>query len=119
VISTNAFNTSITVMPELPLLFVPLLGARILLASEQRTLWQPAHPPWPTCVVPNDASRQQAAMDDGSVGVGAEMAFEATYQAQINKWLSIQPKLQYTINLGGNQDHQNALVIGCRLSLTF
>jgi porin len=32
---------------------------------------------------------QQAAIDAGSVGVGAEMALEVTYQAQISKWLSI------------------------------
>jgi porin len=62
---------------------------------------------------------QQAAIDAGSVGVGAEMALEVTYQAQITKWLSIQPDLQVIINPGGNQDLNNALVIGGRVSITF
>jgi porin len=62
---------------------------------------------------------QQAATDAGSVGVGAEMALEVTYQAQITKWLSVQPDLQVIINPGGNQDLDNALVIGGRASITF
>jgi porin len=62
---------------------------------------------------------RQAAIKDGSVGVGAEMVLEATYQAQINKWLSIQPDLQFIINPGGNQDLGNAVVIGGRVSITF
>jgi len=47
------------------------------------------------------------------------MVLEATYQAQINKWLSIQPDLQLIINPGGNQDLGNAVVIGGRASITF
>jgi porin len=62
---------------------------------------------------------QQAATDAGSLGVGAEMAIELTYQAQISKWLSIQPDLQVIINPGGNRDLHNALVIGSRVSITF
>jgi len=62
---------------------------------------------------------QQAATDAGSVGVGAEMALEVTYQAQINKWLSIQPDLQVIINPGGKQNLDNALVLGGRVSITF
>src|SRR6516164_9344808 len=62
---------------------------------------------------------QQAAIDAGSVGVGAEMALEVTYQAQISKWLSVQPDLQVIINPDGNQDLNNALVIGSRVSITF
>lgn len=57
--------------------------------------------------------------DAGSVGVGAEMALEITYQAQITKSLSIQPDLQIILNPGGNQDLKNALVIGGRVSITF
>jgi porin len=62
---------------------------------------------------------RQAAVKDGSVGVGAEMVLEATYQAQINKWLSIQPDLQFIINPGGTRDLGNAAVIGGRVSITF
>ena len=62
---------------------------------------------------------QQAAIVSGSVGVGAEMVLEVTYQAQITKWLSMQPDLQFVINPGGNQDLKNALVIGLRTAITF
>jgi porin len=62
---------------------------------------------------------QQAAIISGSVGVGAEMVLEVTYQAQITKWLSMQPDLQFVINPGGNQDLKNALVIGLRTAITF
>jgi porin len=61
---------------------------------------------------------QQAEIEEGSVGVGAEMALEVTYQAQITKWLSIQPDLQFIINPDGNQNLDNALVIGARVSIT-
>jgi porin len=62
---------------------------------------------------------QRAMTDEGSVGVGAEMVLEATYLAQITKWLSIQPDVQLIINPGGNRDLTNALVIGGRVSITF
>jgi porin len=62
---------------------------------------------------------RQAAINAGSVGVGAEMALEVTYQAQVIKWLNIQPDLQFVINPGGNQDLKNALVIGVRTVVTF
>jgi len=62
---------------------------------------------------------QQQAIDGGSTGVGAEMVLEATYQAKVTKWLSIQPDLQFIINPGGNQDLGNALVIGARAAITF
>jgi carbohydrate-selective porin OprB len=42
--------------------------------------------------------------DAGSVGVGAEMALEITYQAKTTKCLSTQPDLQIMINPAGNQD---------------
>jgi porin len=64
-------------------------------------------------------SARQAAIVSGSVGVGAEMVLEVTYQAQITKWLSMQPDLQFVINPGGNQDLKNALVIGLRTAITF
>jgi porin len=62
---------------------------------------------------------QQAAIVSGSVGGGAEMVLEVTYQAQIIKWLSMQPDLQFVINPDGNQDLKNALVIGLRTAITF
>lgn len=62
---------------------------------------------------------KDAAVNEGSVGVRSEMVLEATYQAQITKWLSVQPDLQFIIHPGGTQDLDNALVIGGRLSVTF
>jgi porin len=62
---------------------------------------------------------QEAAIVSGSVGVGAEMVLEVTYQAQITKWLSMQPDLQFVVNPGGNQDLKNAFVIGLRVAITF
>ena len=62
---------------------------------------------------------RQAEINAGSVGVGAEMVFEATYLAQISKWLSIQPDLQVIINPGGNKDLHNAVVVGGRVTITF
>lgn len=58
-------------------------------------------------------------IDEGSVGVGAEMVLEFTYQAQITPWLVIQPDVQYIINPGGTQDLNNAFVIGGRAAITF
>lgn len=47
------------------------------------------------------------------------MAFEFTYQAQVAKWLTIQPDVQFIINPGGTQDLNNALVIGARAVIAF
>jgi len=62
---------------------------------------------------------QDTLIHEGSVGVGAEMVLEFTYQAQITKWLVIQPDLQYIINPGGTQDLENAFVIGGRAAIIF
>jgi porin len=57
--------------------------------------------------------------DEESAGVGAEMALELTYQAQITNCMIIQPDLQVILNPGGNQDLRNALVVGGQVSITF
>lgn len=62
---------------------------------------------------------RNALIDEGSIGVGAEMVLEATYQCQVTPWLSVQPDLQYIINPGGTRDFGNAFVIGGRLSVIF
>jgi porin len=58
-------------------------------------------------------------IDEGALGVGAEMVLEFTYQAQITPWLVVQPDLQFIINPGGTQDLDNAFVIGGRAAITF
>jgi len=45
-------------------------------------------------------------------------SLELTYQAQLTKWLSIQPDLQVIVNSGGNNELNNAIVVGGRVSLT-
>jgi len=62
---------------------------------------------------------RNSSIDEGSVGVGAEMVLEVTYQCQITPWLVIQPDIQYIINPGGTQDFDNAFVIGGRAAITF
>jgi porin len=48
-----------------------------------------------------------------------ESAFEIYYNAQLMKWLTISPDLQYIINPGGNKDIPNATVVGVRVQMTF
>lgn len=47
------------------------------------------------------------------------MVLEATYQAQITPWLSVQPDLQFIIQPGGNGSIPNALVLGLSASVAF
>lgn len=62
---------------------------------------------------------RNALIDEGSIGVGAEMVLEVTYQCQVTPWLAVQPDLQYILNPGGTRDYGNALVIGARAAVTF
>lgn len=57
--------------------------------------------------------------DEGLSPVGAEMVIEFSYQAQVTRWLTVQPDLQYIINPGATSTIDNALVIGARASVTF
>lgn len=57
-----------------------------------------------------------------SVGVAvrdAEVALELTYRAQLMRWLSFQPVLQYYINPGTNPALSDSLVGGFRYSINF
>jgi porin len=64
-------------------------------------------------------SAAQLLTDEGSHGVGAEMALEVTYQCQLTPWLTIQPDLQFIISPGATRDFNNALVVGVRASVVF
>jgi porin len=61
----------------------------------------------------------QTLFDEGSREAGYEIVFEATYDAQITKWLNVQPDLQCIIRPGGTGVLGNALVLGVRVSVTF
>ena len=65
-----------------------------------------------------NASRNSL-VEEGSVGVGAEMVLEATYQCQVTPWCVVQPDIQYIMNPGGTRDLGNAFVIGGRLAVSF
>lgn len=62
---------------------------------------------------------QNSLQNDGATPTGSEMVLEFTYQARLTPWLVVQPDLQYIINPGATSDHNNALVIGARTSITF
>lgn len=57
-----------------------------------------------------------------SIGARAddyEAVIELTYQRALTPWCSIQPDLQYIIHPGGGSEHDDALVIGLRTTITF
>jgi porin len=58
--------------------------------------------------------------DSGGTRQKYEMVVEATYKIAVNKWLYLQPDLQYIINPhGGDKDIDDALVVGARVGVTF
>jgi len=48
-----------------------------------------------------------------------ELVFEFGHRVQFNKWLFVQPNLQYVINPGGTHTVPNALVLGAQCGVTF
>lgn len=50
---------------------------------------------------------------------GTEMVFEATYQAQLTPWLSLQPDVQFIVQPGGSTGAPNALLIGMSAAISF
>ena len=48
-----------------------------------------------------------------------ELVFEWGHRIQFNKWLSVQPNVQWVINPGGAYNIPNALVLGAQCSVTF
>ncbi|MCX5696328.1 MAG: carbohydrate porin [Candidatus Omnitrophica bacterium] len=58
--------------------------------------------------------------DSGDAPQKYEMVIETTYKIALNQWLYLQPDIQYIINpKGGNQDTNDALVMGARVGITF
>lgn len=60
----------------------------------------------------------QAAQLQGS-NRGTEIVFEATYQAQLTPWLSLQPDVQFIMQPGGSTAVPNALLVGMSASISF
>ena len=48
-----------------------------------------------------------------------EFVLEATYQANLSPWLSVQPDLQCIVHPGGSARYGNALILGMRTVVTF
>lgn len=61
---------------------------------------------------------QAAASNEGRSVSGAETVAEATYAYVWNKWISLQPDLQYVMRPGADRHVPNALVVGLRTVLT-
>lgn len=57
----------------------------------------------------------------GSAGFTAlnETAMEWYYSVQITPWCVISPSVQYTLNPGGNDEKDNAVIAGTRLQIAF
>jgi hypothetical protein len=54
-----------------------------------------------------------------SAGADLEAVLELTYSLVVSPWLTVQPDIQYVINLGGRSSVKNTLVIGAQISITF
>jgi len=55
----------------------------------------------------------------GTSAYDAETIFEATYQAQITPWWTLQPDLQIVFTPGGQKTSGDAVVLGLRTSISF
>lgn len=71
------------------------------------------------CCAKTNSNWQRPSPDEDFPANGSEMVLEATYQAELAPWMTIQPDIQYIINPGGQSSIDNALVTGCRVSLLF
>lgn len=67
----------------------------------------------------NSKKYKEATLANGSVADSSETTLELTYSDNINKWLSVQPDIQYVINPGTDKTIDNALVIGSRFTVKF
>lgn len=54
-----------------------------------------------------------------SYGDGCQMVLEATYQAQITPWMTIQPNVQLIISPGSQLNNDNAVVLGGSVAIRF
>jgi len=53
------------------------------------------------------------------IPAGYEANIELTYHAQLTSWCAVQPDIQILLHPGGSGATPNALVLGCRLIVTF
>jgi porin len=67
----------------------------------------------------NGYSYMQSQLQQGIPVNRAETAIEATYLAQINDWLAIQPDIQYVVRPNTDPTVKDALVLQLRMELAF
>lgn len=66
----------------------------------------------------NGDKYKQSMSNTGTAVTDAEVVYELTYRARINRWLAVQPDIQYVRHPGTNPTLKDALVIGMRLVFT-
>lgn len=62
----------------------------------------------------NGDDNKQLLISQGSTPANAEYNFELSYNYFVNDKITIQPDVQYIVNVGGTKDLKNALVLGVR-----
>ncbi|MEI8078152.1 MAG: carbohydrate porin [bacterium] len=105
--------------PQTDISLVPLMGMA-------GTIWQGLIPgrdqdQWLTCFLIGHFSEAYAnsPSDTDSTTPTCETVLETSYIIQLNKYLSVQPDIQYIIRPDGEGDIPNALVIGLQIALSF
>jgi porin len=88
------------------------------------TIWQGLIPgrdqdQWLTCFLIANYSTEYANAAPSAGTPTYEAVLETSYVIQLNKYLSVQPDLQYIVRPGGSGDIPNALVIGLQAVLSF
>jgi len=54
-----------------------------------------------------------------SYGDGYQMVLELTYRAQITRWMTIQPDVQFIISPGSSLNNDNAIILGGSMAIRF
>ena len=88
------------------------------------TIWQGLIPgrdqdQWLTCFLIANYSTEYANAASSAGTPTYEAVLETSYVIQLNKYLSVQPDIQYIVRPGGSGDIPNALVIGLQAVLSF
>ena len=65
-----------------------------------------------------DPFRRSSALVGDPLNV-RELIVEATYRAPLNRWLTLQPDVQYVVNPGGRPASPDALILGLRAEIGF
>jgi len=65
----------------------------------------------------NGGSYKRAEDIAGTPADATETNFELTYRAELNKWITVQPDVQYFINPGTSPNSDNALIVGFHVEI--